>query len=112
AFSNSRHSNPARDYPIYSAPNAVATPNSGGSFRQSLFGVEFLTPVAILGGQVRGSVLFDVFAQPLALADDRTPAVSINTSPRVRTAWIEGRWGNRAVLAGLANAIISPREPS
>jgi hypothetical protein len=111
AFRNSRHANPARDNPLYAAATAAATSNSGGTLRQSLFGLDFHTPEAILGGQFRGSVLFDVFALSDS-AGERPPAVPLNTSPRLRTAWIEGRWRNRSVLAGLANSIIASREPS
>jgi len=111
AFADSRHANPARDYPLYAALNAAATPNAGGTLRQSLVGLDFHTPDAILGGQFRGSVLFDIFGLSDS-AGDRAVAIPLNTSPRLRTAWVEGRWGNRSVLAGLANTIVSPREPS
>ena len=111
AFANSRQANPARDDPYYAAANAAATPNVGGSLRQSLFGVDFHTPEAVLGGEVRGSALFDIFALSNSGGSDSV-AVQTNTSPRLRTAWIEGRWGNRSVLAGLANTVLSPREPN
>lgn len=100
---------PARS-PAQSA-NPLDARNVGGTLRQSLFGLEFHTPEAVLGGEVHGSVLFDVFASSDA-GLDRALAVKLQTSPRLRTAWIEGRWGNRSVLGGLANSIVSPREPS
>ena len=111
AFRNSRHANPARDYPLYAAATAATTPNAGGTLRQSLIGLDFHTPEGILGGQFNASVLFDIFG----LSDsggDRPVAISLNTSPRLRTAWVEGRWRNRSLLAGLANSIVSPRQPS
>lgn len=112
AFANSRHANPARDYPYYAAPTAAATPNIGGTLRQSLFGLDFNTPDAIVGGQFRGSVLFDIFALSDIGSPDRPVGVNVNTSPRLRTAWVEGRWGSRSVLAGLASTVISPRAPN
>src|SRR5439155_9223370 len=95
------------------AAAAAVTPNGGGSLRQSLLGFDLHTPEAILGGEIHASTLFDIFAiADIGAAAERPLAIPINTVPRLKTAWVEGRWGSRSVLVGLANSIVSPREPS
>ena len=102
-FGNSRHGVPAAvEYPttarIESAPASF-----GASLRRSVFGAEFQTPQAVLGGRFRGSFFLDLAGGAGGLTD---------TQPRLRTADIEGRWNRWAIFAGQEKPIFSPREPS
>ena len=102
AFRNGKYSGPL-DYPGI-AQLAATTPNSGGTLRQSVFGIMFEAPRAVLGGQFHGELMMDL-------------QVGLNTSPltnqpRLRTASIEGRWKDTAVLAGQEKLIFAPRDPN
>ncbi len=102
AFRNGNRAGPGNDYPGI----ALATPGptaSGATMRQSVFGIEFDAPEAILGGQFHGSLMMDLFAG--------TSPVFTN-QPRLRTAWVEGQWQNTSVLVGQDKLIMSPREPN
>jgi hypothetical protein len=102
-FRNSPHGVPAAvEYPL-AARTDRAPGTFGGSVRRSVFGAEFQTPQAVLGGQFRGSLFLDLAGGAGSLAD---------TQPRFRTAAIEGRWKRWAVFAGQEKPIFSPREPS
>jgi hypothetical protein len=102
AFRNGTHAGPGNDYPGI-ALVAAAPPNSGATMRQSVLGIEFDAPEAILGGQFHGALMMDLFAG--------TSPVFTN-QPRLRTAWVEGRWNNSALLIGQDKLIMSPREPN
>ena len=102
AFRNGRHGGQGFDYPR----EAVRIPDrsrSGATLAQSVFGLEFQAPDAVLGGRFRGSFLLDLSS------GDRTPT---NTQVRLRTASIEGQWKTRSFLVGQEKPIFSPREPN
>jgi hypothetical protein len=102
AFLNSRHGGQAFDYP----PTALRLPDrsrSGATLSQSVFGLEFQAPDAVLGGRFRGSLLLDLSS------GERAPTT---TQVRLRTASIEGQWKTRSFLVGQEKPIFSPREPN
>ena len=102
AFANGRHGGGAMDYPV----TALATADrrrSGATLAQSVFGVEFQAPDAVLGGRFKGSFLLDLSS------GDLTPT---NTQLRLRTASIEGQWKTRSLMVGQEKPIFSPREPN
>jgi hypothetical protein len=97
AFSNSRQSG-GTDYPVVAA--ATGPGHSGATVRQTVIGLEFGAPPAVLGGKVTGSVYMDFFAG------------ANNSAMRVRTAQIEIAWKSRSIMAGLEKPVFNPREPS
>ena len=101
AFHNGRHGG-AADNPT-TAVNARGPINAGGTFRQSVIGLEFDGPEAVLGGKIRGSLLLDLFSGS---------ADVLNHQVRLRTAFIEGEWGSRSFLVGQEKPIFAPREPN
>lgn len=109
-FYNTSHANPNRNYGAAARVNPSPNNNAGASLRQSVIGLELQSPGAVLGGQFRGSVLLDFDSSPVL--PDRPLQVDLNTVPRLRTAWVEGRWGSRAILVGQDKMIFSPREPN
>ncbi len=101
AFRNSRHGLGA-DNPI-TASIAPGRANTGGTLRQSVVGLEFQGPEAVLGGKLRGSFLLDLFSGA---------GEALNQQVRLRTASIEAQWGSRGFLVGQEKPIFSPREPN
>jgi hypothetical protein len=97
SFINSKQSGGA-DYPVTAAPTGVG--HSGATVRQTILGLEFDGPQAVLGGKVRGSVYMD-FASSAGAFD-----------AHLRTASIQIEWKDRSVAAGLEKPIFNPREPS
>ena len=104
-YRNGRHVSPTstpREYPI-SASTAPGPITAGAMWRQSVIGLEFDTPQALLGGQFHGSFFMD-----MAAGGDSV----LNISPRLRTASIDGRWKTRSIFFGQEKPILSPREPT
>jgi hypothetical protein len=97
AFTNSKQSG-GSDYPVTAAPTGPG--HAGATVRQTIIGLEFAGPQAILGGKVSGSVYMDFFAG------------TTNSAMRIRTASLEIAWKDRSVVAGLEKPIFNPREPS
>jgi hypothetical protein len=97
SFLNSKQSG-GSDYPVVASPTGPG--HSGATVRQTIIGLEFGGPQAILGGRVSGSVYMDFFAG------------ANNSAFRIRTASIEIGWKDRSVVAGLEKPIFNPREPS
>ena len=97
AFMNSKQSGGV-DYPIVAAPTGPG--HDGATVRQTIIGLEFSDPTAVLGGRVHGSVYMDFFAG------------ATNSAMRVRTASIGIDWKNTTFAAGLEKPIFNPREPS
>jgi hypothetical protein len=97
SFINSKQSGGV-DYPVAAAPPGVG--HSGATVRQTVLGLEFDGPQAVLGGKVRGSVYMD-FSSPGTAFD-----------VHLRTASIQIDWKDRSVVAGLEKPIFNPREPS
>jgi hypothetical protein len=100
-FYNGRNSQ-AMDYPATARPAADRI-RSGATMAQSVIGLEFQAPDAIMGGRFRGSFLVDM------ASGDGTP---LNMQARLRTASIEGQWKTRALLVGQEKPIFAPREPN
>jgi len=100
-FTNTRHGG-STDNPTI-ASIASGRSNSGATLRQSVVGLEFHGPEAILGGQFRGSVLMDLFGGSSEV---------LNQQVRLRTASIEGQWRTRGFLVGQDKPIFFPREPN
>lgn len=100
-FGNGRHGG-APDNPTI-AVNARGPVNAGGTFRQSVIGLEFDGPEAVLGGKIRGSLMLDLFSGSTDV---------LNHQVRLRTAFLEGEWGSRSLLVGQEKPIFVPREPN
>src|SRR5262245_59824661 len=99
AYLNSRQSGDGgQPYPVLASPTGVA--RSGATVRQSIIGLEFQDPTAILGGKAHGSVYMDFVAG------------ANNNAFRIRTASIQIDWKSRSIAAGLEKPIFNPREPS
>lgn len=75
----------------------------GGTFRQSVIGLEYYGPRTFLGGKVKGSVFLDFFD---GLAEEGDLPL------RLRTANVELEWKTRTIGVGLEKAIFNPREPT
>jgi hypothetical protein len=101
SFLNGRHG-AGTDYP-FMARVVPDKKRSGATLAQSVFGLEFQAPEAVLGGHFRGSFLLDLSS------GDLTPT---NTQVRLRSASIEGQWKTRGILVGQEKPIFSPREPN
>jgi hypothetical protein len=97
AFMNSKQSG-GSDYPVVAAPTGAG--HDGATVRQSIIGLEFQDPSAVLGGKVHGSIYMDFFAG------------ANNNAFRIRTATIQMDWKNTSLAAGLEKPIFNPREPS
>ena len=81
---------------------------SGGTFRQSIIGLQFHSPNTVMGAQIEGNFYFDFFANP---SGQNTPVVALNNIARLRVATIEARWKNAALSVGQDKPLISIREP-
>ena len=101
AFRNTRHGGAADNPTIVG--NARGPVNAGGTLRQSVIGLEFDGPDAMLGGKVRGSVMLDLFS-------GTTDA--LNQQVRLRTGFVEMQWGSTSLLVGQEKPIFAPREPN
>jgi hypothetical protein len=101
AFSNSRHGGTSDNPTVASA--TAGPVNAGGTFRQSVIGLEFNGPEAVAGGHLRGSFLLDLFSGS---------GEALNQQVRLRTASIEGQWRTWGFLAGQEKPILAPREPN
>ena len=97
SFVNSKQSG-GTDYPVSAAPTGAG--HSGATLRQTIIGLEFDGPQAVLGGKVRGSVYMDFTSGGNAL------------NLHMRTASLEIDWKDRALAVGLEKPIFNPREPS
>ncbi len=103
-FRNTAHAQSAQQYARFAVP--VRGPSeSGASFRQTVIGLEFQSPYAVLGGTFRGTTLFDLYPAGDTL---NPPAAQV----RLRLAYIEGQWKTRSVVVGLDKPIFAPREPN
>lgn len=107
AFSNTRHGNNGTDFPRFASLTSNSN-GAGANFRQSVIGLEFQSPDAILGGQFRGAIFADFFNG----LDTLPTANVLAMTPRLRTAWIEGEWKTRGILFGQERPIFVPREPA
>jgi hypothetical protein len=97
AYANSKQSG-GSDYPVVAGPTGAG--HDGATVRQSIIGLEFQDPNAVLGGKVHGSIYMDFFAG------------ANNNALRIRTATIQVDWKTRSIAAGLEKPIFNPREPS
>ena len=102
AFKNTAHNMPGEQYTRY-AQVARSPSEAGASLRQTVIGLEFQSPYAVLGGSFRGKVLFDLY-----------PAGNNNAvaQGRLRLANIEGQWKNRSVVVGQDKPLFAPRDPN
>ncbi|HYM12373.1 MAG TPA: hypothetical protein VEU62_16675 [Bryobacterales bacterium] len=101
AFRNSRNAGPA-GYPVFASitPGPI---NSGATLRQSVIGLQFNGPEAILGGKFRGEFMMDLYGGSNEV---------LGSQVRLRTAFIEGQWETRGFLVGQEKPIFAPREPN
>jgi hypothetical protein len=97
AFMNSKQ-NGGSDYPVVAAPTGAG--HAGATVRQSIIGLEFSGPQAVLGGRAHASIYTDFFAG------------ATNSAMRIRTVEIGIDWKTRSIAAGLEKPIFNPREPS
>ena len=100
-FTNGQHSG-GGDNPTIAAINPTAR-SSGGTFRQSVIGLDFNGPEGMLGGHFRGQVMLDLFSGSGDV---------LNQNVRLRTAFIEGQWQSWGLLVGQEKPIMAPREPN
>ena len=103
AYANGRHAAP--DYPGIARINRGSI-NSGGTSRGTVFGFAFDSPEAVLGGQLHGSVLLDLFG------DTGSSQQVLVPHPRLKFASIQGQWKTRSILMGQDRMIFAPREPN
>lgn len=111
AFMNSRF-NGAADNPTVASAEAV--PRTGGATaRQTILGLQFHSPVNLLGAQVHGALQMDFFANGTSNSSP-TRAISGNLSRllRLRTATVELDWGDTSFMVGQEKPIFSPRNPT
>lgn len=100
AFTNSRDNND-QDYPGIAAP--TGSRRAGGTFRQSVIGLDFRGPETVGGGRIGGSLFVDLFGGA---------GTSLNEMMRLRTASVQVEWKTRSVMVGLEKPIFNPRDPS
>jgi hypothetical protein len=100
SFLNSKGSG-GQQYPIFAWNGNIAS--GGGSFYQSVIGLEFSGPQTFLGGKVQGSMFMDFEGGSGNLLDQDF---------RIRTGEIEIDWQTRSLMAGLESPIFAPREPA
>jgi hypothetical protein len=105
SFKNTAYGPNGQQYPRMAQP--IRNPSeAGASLRQTIIGLEFQSPYAVLGGAFKGTALFDLFPgyDPQAL--------STNAQGRLRLAYIEGQWKTRSIIVGQDKPIFNPREPN
>jgi hypothetical protein len=100
SFLNSKGSG-GFEYPTFAWPGNQAS--GGGSFRQTIIGLDYSGPQTFLGGSVHGSVYMDFWGGSGA---------SLDQDFRIRTGNIEIDWSDRSLMAGLESPIFAPREPA
>ena len=101
AFRSGRNSG-GEDTPILASRSAGEV-IAGGSFRQSIIGLEYHGPKTLLGGNVHGSLMMDFFDS--ALEPTYSPF-------RLRTANFSVDWKTRSISAGIEKPVFNPREPT
>ncbi|HZU26838.1 MAG TPA: hypothetical protein VFA04_15030, partial [Bryobacteraceae bacterium] len=87
---------------------------AGGTMSQSIIGLEYRDPDAILGARVYGALYMDFFgnANPSdPYAAGRTNSSYWWPSPRLRTGTISMDWASRSVTAGVDKPLIAPSSP-
>jgi hypothetical protein len=85
---------------------AALTPglrSAGGSFRQSIIGLEFAGGQTFYGGRLSGSLYLDVFAGTQS---------TLNHLVRVRTAAMQVDWRRTSIMIGQQKPIFSQRDPT
>jgi hypothetical protein len=87
-------------YPTIAAPGARAS--GGGSFRQTILGLEYRGPEVFGGGRLGGELHMDFFGGSGRILDQGL---------RIRTATVRLDWRDRSIVAGLEKPVFSPREP-
>jgi hypothetical protein len=75
---------------------------SGGSFRQSIVGLNFHGPTTVWGGKVSGTLFLDLFGGSGQALDQLV---------RLRIAKIQVDWPNTSVFFGQDKPLVSQREP-
>lgn len=100
-FANGRHGGGGEN--PTTASNTPGPAIAGATLRQSVIGLEFDGPNAVLGGKVRGSFLMDLFGGGGTVLDQQV---------RLRTASVALQWGTRELMVGQEKPILSPREPN
>jgi hypothetical protein len=100
AFYGTRNS-AGQDIVLTAAPSPGSNA-AGGTFRQSVLGLEYRGPATVWGGHVSSSIFLDFFST----SDDGYSVA------RVRTANIELNWKSRSVAFGLEKPLFSPRDPT
>jgi hypothetical protein len=76
--------------------------SGGATFRQTVLGLQFSGPTAVLGAKVRGDFFIDFFSG----------SAPLNINPRIRIASISLDWKTRSLMVGQEKPLISPREPN
>lgn len=78
------------------------TRSGGGTFRQSVIGLDFNGPRSVWDAKLSGTLRLDLYGET-----GQSPYSTV----RLRTATIGLEWKSRSLLVGLSKPIISPREP-
>lgn len=100
SFYATRNSN-GQDIVLAASP-APGRNTAGGTFRQSVLGLEYHGPATLWGGHISSSVFLDFF----------TTAGDGYSVARVRTANIALDWKSRSLTVGLEKPIFNPRDPT
>ena len=101
AFANGRNAS-GTQMPLVAGLTPDASPITGGTFRQSIFGFKFQGPKIFAGGEVTGSVSLDLFAGS---------GVPLNQALRLRVATVDLNWANTTVSVAHDKPLMAPREP-
>jgi hypothetical protein len=75
---------------------------SGGTFRQSIIGLDYRGPQTLWGGKIHGSVFMDFFTGS---------GYGLNNMLRLRTASFAVDWETRSLTITQDKPLISPRDP-
>jgi hypothetical protein len=111
AFWNGAYSG-AQDNPTVASLNQTPR-TAGGTLRQTVLGLKFLSPTTVLGAQVNGSLYMDFYANPVSTFGlERAVSNNLSRLMRLRVATVELDWGSTNLLVGQDKPILSPREPN
>ncbi len=91
------------------APRGYTDRTGGATLAQSIFGLDFFGPSALLGGKVKGSVRFQLYNYADLYTDQYSPFES--PALRLRTATIDIDWKSRSLTVGQEKPLVSTRNP-
>jgi hypothetical protein len=105
---------------VYTGPysgtpgSAPYGPQAGGTLNQSIIGLDYQSPNAILGAKVHGDLFVDFFGNATYAQMPGGYAAGSNGEwpmPRLRTGEISLDWGSRSLTVGIDKPLVSPLTP-